>query len=268
MRNLPRASRLGARRTGGGSWQGVLHRDLRGRICGGTFAVGGLAGSSGYRRAIAFHVPGARAVHDGQLRCARGPESLVLSLVPDRGCSARVRLFTMYIPPLFPTLAPDDRRGLLLQHRRVAAAAGTSSSVSSRSGQLPLRRSCNRRRCSLPADRSRLSLAPDLSLVKQGGCCVAPPWTPSLRGVNPASARSCGFLLVRASIQNMSSRARAAWRFRVLIAGGQPPPSAAPSRHPLRRRPRSVSPSREVAREAGLDAVTVFGGKDVTATCS
>jgi predicted MFS family arabinose efflux permease len=92
----------------------------------GNFAVGGLARLVGYRRAIAFMCLGLGLSMMGSFGVPRGPESLVYVWYPIVGLFGGVfGLFTMYIPPLFPTLLRTTGAGFCYNIGRVAAAAGT-----------------------------------------------------------------------------------------------------------------------------------------------
>ena len=92
----------------------------------GNFAVGGLARLVGYRRAIALMCFGLGLSMMGSFGVPRGPESLVYVWYPIVGLFGGVfGLFTMYIPPLFPTLLRTTGAGFCYNIGRVAAAAGT-----------------------------------------------------------------------------------------------------------------------------------------------
>lgn len=91
----------------------------------GNFFAGWLARRVGYRRAVALLC----LAFFGAMTVTYGAErdyKTVLALVPLVGfCSGVFGLFTMYLPPLFPTLLRTTGAGFSYNVGRVAAAAGT-----------------------------------------------------------------------------------------------------------------------------------------------
>ncbi|NBV23601.1 MAG: MFS transporter [Proteobacteria bacterium] len=101
----------------------------------GNFAAAGLAKLLGYRRSIAlfyccfFLAMGATFIQP------RGWESLVWFWFPLVGfCSGIFGLFTMYLPPLFPTLLRTTGAGFCYNIGRIASALGVIYSGSLASG--------------------------------------------------------------------------------------------------------------------------------------
>ena len=92
----------------------------------GNFSAGGLARSLGNRRAIVVFLAGlGLAMHRGVHRAAEHQLARVV-LVPARGLLLGVfALFTMYLPPLFPTLLRTTGAGFCYNIGRVAAAVCT-----------------------------------------------------------------------------------------------------------------------------------------------
>jgi len=92
----------------------------------GNFVAGGLARLMGYRRAIAAMCFGLCLAILGSFGVPRGYESLVYFWFPLAGLFGGVfGLFTMYMPPLFPTLLRTTGAGFCYNIGRIAAAAGT-----------------------------------------------------------------------------------------------------------------------------------------------
>ena len=92
----------------------------------GNFVAGGLARLMGYRRAIAAMCFGLCLSIVGSFGVPRGYESLVYFWFPLAGLFGSVfGLFTMYMPPLFPTLLRTTGAGFCYNIGRIAAAAGT-----------------------------------------------------------------------------------------------------------------------------------------------
>src|SRR5438128_4260194 len=92
----------------------------------GNFVAGGLALLMGYRRAIAAMCFGLALSIVGTFGVPRGHESLVYFWFPLAGLFGGVfGLFTMYMPPLFPTLLRTTGAGFSYNIGRIAAAAGT-----------------------------------------------------------------------------------------------------------------------------------------------
>ncbi len=92
----------------------------------GNFAAGGLARLIGYRRAIAWLCLGLGFAMLGTFAVPRGPQALVYFWLPLVGFFSGVfGLFTMYMPPLFPTLLRTTGAGFCYNIGRVAAAFGT-----------------------------------------------------------------------------------------------------------------------------------------------
>jgi MFS family permease len=92
----------------------------------GNFAAGGLARLLGYRRAIAAMCLGLGLAMLGTFSVPRGHEALVYFWFPLVGFFSGVfGLFTMYMPPLFPTLLRTTGAGFCYNIGRIAAAFGT-----------------------------------------------------------------------------------------------------------------------------------------------
>ena len=92
----------------------------------GNFVAGGLAKLMGYRRAIAAMCFGLALSIVGSFGVPRGYLSLVYFWFPLAGLFGGVfGLFTMYMPPLFPTLLRTTGAGFCYNIGRIAAAAGT-----------------------------------------------------------------------------------------------------------------------------------------------
>ncbi len=91
----------------------------------GNFFAGWMAQRFGYRRTIALSYAGfivTIALTFGQ---PRGWESLLWIWLPSIGfCSGVFGLFTMYLPPLFPTLLRTTGAGFCYNIGRIASAAG------------------------------------------------------------------------------------------------------------------------------------------------
>jgi MFS family permease len=92
----------------------------------GNFAAGGLARLVGYRRAIAAMCLGLGFAMLGTFAVPRGQQALVHFWLPLVGFFSGVfGLFTMYLPPLFPTLLRTTGAGFCYNIGRIAAAFGT-----------------------------------------------------------------------------------------------------------------------------------------------
>jgi predicted MFS family arabinose efflux permease len=92
----------------------------------GNFASGWLARAIGYRRAIASMLLGLGLAMIGAFAVPRGHEALVWFWLPLVGFfSGCYGLFTMYMPPLFPTLLRTTGAGFCYNIGRIAAAFGT-----------------------------------------------------------------------------------------------------------------------------------------------
>jgi MFS family permease len=92
----------------------------------GNFAAGGLARLLGYRRAIAAMCLGLGLAMLGSFAVPRGHEALIYFWFPMVGFFSGVfGLFTMYMPPLFPTLLRTTGAGFCYNIGRIAAAFGT-----------------------------------------------------------------------------------------------------------------------------------------------
>ncbi len=101
----------------------------------GNFAAAGLARTFGYRRSIAICYLGFFLTMGGTFLQARGWESLVWFWFPAVGFFSGVfGLFTMYLPPLFPTLLRTTGAGFCYNIGRIAAALGVVFSGSLASG--------------------------------------------------------------------------------------------------------------------------------------
>jgi hypothetical protein len=80
----------------------------------------------GYRRAIAFLCFGLALSMAGSFAVERSHESLVYFWFPLVGFFGAVfGIFTMYLPPLFPTLLRTTGAGFCYNVGRIVAAAGT-----------------------------------------------------------------------------------------------------------------------------------------------
>jgi MFS family permease len=91
----------------------------------GNFFAGWLAGRVGYRRSLAMMFGAFVVVMTATYAVPRTHESL-MRWIPWIGfCSGCFGLFTMYLPPLFPTLLRTTGAGFCYNIGRVAAAAGT-----------------------------------------------------------------------------------------------------------------------------------------------
>jgi MFS family permease len=91
----------------------------------GNFLAGWLATLLGYRRAIAFMLLGFFFSYLGAYSVPRGYDSLVVWLACIGLFSGVFGLFTMYLPPLFPTLLRTTGAGFCYNVGRIAAAFGT-----------------------------------------------------------------------------------------------------------------------------------------------
>jgi MFS family permease len=92
----------------------------------GNFGAGWLARLFGYRRAIAGMCLGLGLAMLGSFAVPRGHEALVYFWFPLVGFFSGVfGLFTMYLPPLFPTLLRTTGAGFCYNIGRIAAAFGT-----------------------------------------------------------------------------------------------------------------------------------------------
>jgi len=92
----------------------------------GNFASGALARLMGYRRAIAFMCFGLGLSMAGSFGVPRGHVSLIYLWFPLCGFFGGVfGLFTMYMPPLFPTLLRTTGAGFCYNIGRIVAAFGT-----------------------------------------------------------------------------------------------------------------------------------------------
>ena len=92
----------------------------------GNFFSGWLARRVGYRRSIAAMCLALGLAMIGSFATARSASSLVTVWLPTVGFFSGVfGLFTMYMPPLFPTLLRTTGAGFCYNIGRVAAAFGT-----------------------------------------------------------------------------------------------------------------------------------------------
>ena len=92
----------------------------------GNFAAGGLAKWLGYRRSITLMCVGFFGAMFGTFIQPRGYEELFWFWFPSVGFFSGVfGLFTMFLPPLFPTLLRTTGAGFCYNIGRIAAAAGT-----------------------------------------------------------------------------------------------------------------------------------------------
>lgn len=101
----------------------------------GNFAAAGLARLFGYRRSIAICYTGFFLAMGATFIQPRGWESLVWFWFPLVGFFSGVfGLFTMYLPPLFPTLLRTTGAGFCYNIGRIASATGVIFSGSLASG--------------------------------------------------------------------------------------------------------------------------------------
>jgi MFS family permease len=91
----------------------------------GNFVAALLARRLGYRRAIAWLSLGYFATMTAAYATPRSQEVLLLFLPWIGVCQGVFALFTMYLPPLFPTLLRTTGAGFAYNIGRIAAAAGT-----------------------------------------------------------------------------------------------------------------------------------------------
>ena len=92
---------------------------------GGNFFAGALAKLCGYRKAIAICFAGMLACHAGAYGVPRDHTTLIPWIAGIGFFSGVFGLFTMYLPPLFPTLLRTTGAGFCYNIGRVAAAFGT-----------------------------------------------------------------------------------------------------------------------------------------------
>jgi MFS family permease len=91
----------------------------------GNFAAAWLARALDYHRAIALFCFGYFASMVGTYAVPRG-HAVLMALLPVIGfCAGLFALFTMYLPPLFPTLLRTTGAGFCYNIGRVVAAVGT-----------------------------------------------------------------------------------------------------------------------------------------------
>jgi MFS family permease len=91
----------------------------------GNFLAGWLATVVGYRRGIAFMLLGFFLSFLGAYSVPRGYDALIAWLALIGLFSGVFGLFTMYLPPLFPTLLRTTGAGFCYNVGRIAAAFGT-----------------------------------------------------------------------------------------------------------------------------------------------
>lgn len=91
----------------------------------GNFFAGWMASLIGYRRAIAFMCLGLFLSYIGAYSLPRNYSSLIFWLAAIGGFHGVFGLFTMYLPPLFPTLLRTTGAGFCFNIGRIAAAFGT-----------------------------------------------------------------------------------------------------------------------------------------------
>lgn len=92
----------------------------------GNFAAGGLARRIGHRRAIMAMLAALCGAMTGAFAVPRGFGELAWFWIPLAGvCSGVFGLFTMYLPPLFPTLLRTTGAGFCYNIGRLAAAAAS-----------------------------------------------------------------------------------------------------------------------------------------------
>ncbi len=96
----------------------------------GNFFCGWLARRFGYRRSVAIMCLGFFIAMTGTFAWPRGHEELVYFWFPLVGFFSGVfSIFTMYLPPLFPTLLRTTGAGFCFNIGRIAAAFGTAYSA-------------------------------------------------------------------------------------------------------------------------------------------
>jgi MFS family permease len=100
----------------------------------GNFASAAIARRLGYRTTITAGFVVYFAVMLGAFRVPRGHESLLAWLAVTGICMGVFALFTMYLPPLFPTLLRTTGAGFSYNVGRLAAALGTVYSGTLTSG--------------------------------------------------------------------------------------------------------------------------------------
>jgi MFS family permease len=88
----------------------------------GNFVAGGVAKALGYRRAIVFMCLAYFACMVWTYSTARTHEQLFWHLIPLGICQGLFGLFTMYLPPLFPTLLRTTGAGFCYNIGRIASA--------------------------------------------------------------------------------------------------------------------------------------------------
>jgi MFS family permease len=91
----------------------------------GNFLAGWIAKAIGYRRAIALMSVGFFVSFMGAYSVPRDYNSLIVWLILIGVFSGIFGLFTMYLPPLFPTLLRTTGAGFCYNVGRIAAAGGT-----------------------------------------------------------------------------------------------------------------------------------------------
>lgn len=91
----------------------------------GNFVAAAIARRLGYRRTIALLCLGYFAAMVGAYGVPRSYQSLLGWLLVIGVCKGHLALFTMYLPPLFPTLLRTTGAGFCYNIGRIAAAGGT-----------------------------------------------------------------------------------------------------------------------------------------------
>ena len=91
----------------------------------GNFLAAGLAALIGYRRTIAGMCLAYFLVMTFTYAVPRDPRQIVAAFAVLGLCSGMFALYTMYLPPLFPTLLRTTGAGFCFNFGRLAAAAGT-----------------------------------------------------------------------------------------------------------------------------------------------
>ena len=92
---------------------------------GGNYFASWMAKIFGYRRAIFWGCVAFVAAFAATFGVQRGPDSLLIWLPVIGFCSGIFGLFTMYLPPLFPTLLRTTGAGFCYNIGRIVAAIGT-----------------------------------------------------------------------------------------------------------------------------------------------
>jgi MFS family permease len=123
LRNLPGVVDLPAARKN--ELASVANALVMAAAVAGNFLAAALARAIGYRRAIAFLCLAYFLSMTATYAVPRGRGALMVMLPVMGACGGLFALFTMYLPPLFPTLLRTTGAGFCYNIGRFAAAAGT-----------------------------------------------------------------------------------------------------------------------------------------------